>query len=297
MSAHPEDVVTTRDRPVRRSDPDVTVMLPVYVGTPAAQLDLALRSIEDQTLQPVSVLVIVDGDLAAAQRTVLADARARLPSLRVLEPGKVGLTGALNSGLAAAGTTWVARMDADDVAEPERLARQMAVARSGEYDVIGSALREFEDDPLRPGRLRAVPESHEAIVAALPRLNPINHPTALLRRSAVLGAGGYPTLEGMEDYLLWARMAVKGARFHNVPDALVRYRVDDSSLRRRASRDAIRAEWTLQRELAALGLVSLPRRVANLLTRVGFRMLPPPLMRLAYRLVRAMLAGGRHAGR
>ena len=94
----------------------------------------------------------------------------------------------------------------------------------------------------------------------------------------------------MEDYLLWARLAAGGARFRNQPEVLVRYRVDHESYQRRADPAAIRAEWSLQQHLRRLGLVGPGRSAVNLVVRVGFRLLPPILMRPAYAVVRSTLA-------
>ena len=135
-----------------------------------------------------------------------------------------------------------------------------------------------------------MPEHHDDIVAAIGRLNPVNHPTVMMRRSAVVDVGGYQPLSGMEDYLLWARLAASGARFHNLPEPLVRYRVDHESYQRRADPAAIRAEWVLQRHLRHLGLVGPMRSATNLVVRVAFRLLPPFLMRPAYAVVRSTLA-------
>jgi glycosyltransferase involved in cell wall biosynthesis len=273
---------------------DVCVLMPVYAGTPAAHLALALESIARQTVAPDSVLLIQDGDLHDDHQTVIDVASRRMQALRVLRPGRVGLVAALNAGLAA---TWVARMDADDVAEPCRLERQLRAAALAGVDVIGSAMTEFEGDPDVLGAVRDVPRSHDDIVAALPRLNPVNHPTVMFRRSTVLDVGGYQPIAGMEDYLLWARLVAAGVRFHNLPDSLVRYRVDHQSYQRRADPRTIRAEWTLQQHLRGLGLVGPVRSVTHLLVRVGFRLLPPFAMRPAYAVVRAVLTRRSSAAR
>jgi cellulose synthase/poly-beta-1,6-N-acetylglucosamine synthase-like glycosyltransferase len=271
---------------------DVSVLMPVYAGTEARHLDQALRSLARQSAVAGRVLLIQDGDLTAEHQRVIEAAGRSLPALRVLRPGPVGLVGALNAGLAAAESTWVMRMDADDVAEHDRLAAQLAAAAESRVDVVGAAMREFRDDETVLGPTRHVPETHDDIVRALARLNPINHPTVLLRRDAVIEAGGYVPIAGMEDYHLWARMAAGGARFRNLPQPLVRYRVDADSYKRRADPAAIRAEWRMQQHLVRLGLVRRPRALLNLVVRVTFRLLPPFLMRPAYSIVRATLGRG-----
>ena len=281
------DPVATHEQPALAAD--VCVLMPVHVGTPAAHLALALSSIGAQTVAPGCVLLVQDGELEADHEDVISAASARMPALRVVRPGAVGLVGALTAGLACTDATWIARMDADDVAEPQRLERQLGVTCE-HVDVIGSAMVEFDVDPERLGPVRSMPQTHGDIVAALRRVNPVNHPTVMMRRSVIDAVGGYAPLSGMEDYLLWARLAAAGARFHNLPEPLVRYRVDHESYQRRADPAAIKAEWVLQRHLRHLGLAGPMRSATNLVMRVAFRLLPPVLMRPAYAVVRSTLA-------
>ncbi|QBR94189.1 glycosyltransferase [Nocardioides euryhalodurans] len=275
---------------------DICILMPVHRNTSAAHLRGALDSLRHQTLRAGEILVVRDGPLTPAHDVVLDEERALAPELVVLEPGSVGLVGALNAGLAHTTAAWVARMDADDVADPRRIELQALAAREGTAGVIGSAMLEFEEDPGTATARRDMPLDHDEIVRKLRSVNPVNHPTVLMCRQDVVSAGGYLPLAGMEDYYLWARLAAAGTRFHNLPQPLVHYRVDEASYRRRADREAIRAEWHLQRHLRRLGLVGPARSATNLVLRVSFRLLPPRLMRPAYDVVRSVLAGSNRAG-
>jgi glycosyltransferase involved in cell wall biosynthesis len=274
---------------------DICVVMPIHCETSAEHLRLALESLSNQTMPAGEVILVEDGPLTQAHRSVIGSAAAEMPALRVVSLDRVGLVEALNTGLAHARAPWVARMDADDVADPDRLRLQASAASEGTAEVIGTAMLEFTDDPGDASTLRRVPEDHDTILRRLRTLNPINHPTVLMRREVVVRAGGYLPLAGLEDYFLWVRLAVEGIRFRNLPDPLVHYRLDDATYRRRADRAAIRAEWHLQRHLRQLGLVGPVRSAANLVVRVGFRLLPPRGMRRAYRVVHAVVGGTGHA--
>ena len=113
--------------------------------------------------------------------------------------------------------------------------------------------------------------------------NPINHPTAFYRRQEALDVGGYSELRYMQDYDLFARMLVHGARFANMPDAVVAFRADERMYARRRSRDMTACERALQDNLRSYGLISTPRMWVNLGMRQGFRRLPGPLLRSAHR--------------
>ena len=266
--------------------PPVTVVLPVYAGADEAHLLLALASVIDQTVPAAEILVVEDGPLRRTQLAVLDDLEAATPAMRrVRLDENAGVAVAVQAGVEAASSPWIARMDADDIAVPHRLEAQLDAIATGGYDVVGAAMTEFDGDPANVVGVRRMPEEHAAIAAFLKRANPVNHPTVLFRRDLALEVGGYRPLPHLEDYDLWARMLVGGATFHNLPEPLLLFRSGDSMLARRRQRGVFRAEVTLQRNLHDYGLISRPRMAANLAARTVFRALPRPLMRRAYRLL------------
>src|SRR5690606_10954749 len=90
-------------------------------------------------------------------------------------------------------------------------------------------------DRIPPGHgpLRQRPTTHEEIVRYLPRHSPFHHPTVVMRREDALAVGGYRDLPLLEDYWLWERMMLGGARMANDPAVLVDYRVDEALFARR----------------------------------------------------------------
>jgi hypothetical protein len=192
---------------------------------------------------------------------------------------------ALQAGIEATKCVWVARMDSDDIALPTRLAVQVQGLQDEGCDVLGTAVAEFVDDPGMVSGVRRLPEQHGAIARAMRTRNPINHPSVMFRRQLALDAGGYRDLPGLEDYDLWARMLVAGARFHNLPDVHLHFRAGPSMLGRRRARAVAVAEIKLQRNLRTYGLIGPGRALLNLMLRSGFRLLPRPLMSRAYSLL------------
>lgn len=269
-----------------RDTPRLAVVLPVYAGADAEHLRLALVSVIDQTVPPAEIVVVEDGPLRTAQRAVLDDLGATTDAMRrVRLDENAGVAVAVQAGVESAASPWIARMDADDIAVPHRFAAQLDAIATGAYDVVGAAMTEFEGDPGNVVGIRRLPEEHAAIARFLKRANPVNHPTVVFRRDLAMEVGGYRPLAHLEDYDLWARMLVGGARFHNLPEPLLLFRSGDSMLARRRQRGVFRAEVTLQRNLHDYGLISRPRMAANLVARTAFRALPRSLMRRAYRRI------------
>lgn len=184
--------------------PSFSVLLPVYAGVDPAHLRRALDSVVDQTAPPDQVVVVADGPLPEALEAVIegfgADYGRLLTLVRLAENRGAGA--AFEAGLSRCRHDIVARMDADDVSLPHRFARQLAVLQQG-YDVVGSSLTEFAGDEGTVVGVRRMPTTHEGILRYARFNNPINTPSAMLRRSAVVQAGGSIEIKLVEDYDLF----------------------------------------------------------------------------------------------
>ena len=260
-----------------------SVVMAVYYKIEPEHFRRALESMVSQTLPPDELIVVEDGALGPELHAVLDEfSKSQVPLVRVALPENRGSAIAAQAGVEVARYPWIVRMDADDIALPDRLDRQMGVVRGGDVDVVGSAMLEFDGDESRVVGTRVLPEQHEAI-ARYARINsPVNNPTAVIRRSALNDAGGYRPVHLMEDYDLFARLLAKGARFYNIAEPLLLFRAGDAMFRRRTTKGMLRAERTMQRNLVRYGLVSRPRAAANIVIRSLFRALPASLLKRAY---------------
>jgi GT2 family glycosyltransferase len=277
----------------RLDDPRFSVLLPVYAGDDAAFFERGFRSVtQEQTLRPEEVVVVRDGPVGPELAALLD----RLPQLTdvpvtvVPLPVNGGLANALEAGLRACKFEIVARADADDVSLPDRFAVQVPLV-ADRYDIVGSAIREFETDEERAGMVRVPPLQSGDIAAFARFLDPFNHPSVVFRRSAVAAAGGYEHLDLMEDYLLFARMIAAGARCHNVPEPLVLYRVGAGAYARRGGTRLLRSELRLQRTLHAEGFLSGVQATRNIALRAGYRLVPQRARRAAYRILTVRRGG------
>lgn len=204
--------------------PTVSVLLPVRNG--AAFLRAACDSVLAQQGVTLELLVVDDGSTDATPEILRALAE---PRLRVIRQAGQGLTGqglvaALNRGLAEARAPLVARLDADDLALPRRLALQAAhLAAHPRIVVLGSAWQVI-DAAGRPHGVAHPPCDAAAVRDELGRRNCLAHPAVMFRRDAVLAAGGYrAAFEGAEDYDLWLRLSERHD-LENLPQPLLAYR-------------------------------------------------------------------------
>ena len=263
----------------------LSLLLPVWRRDRPDHLVAAFRSsVDQQTRRPDHVVVVRDGPVAPELSAAIAELAATSPvPVDVLELERnVGLGPALDAGLRACRYDVVARMDADDLSLPHRFAVQMPLIEAG-AELVGAGLLEFgagADDVV--GR-RVPPTDPDDIRARARFADPFNHPTVVYRRRCVQAVGGYGEFALMEDYLLWAKMIMAGARVANVAEPLVLYRVGAGAYRRRGGLAQLRTELGLQRRLRTLGFTTPGQYVRNVAVRGGYRLVPEAARRLAYR--------------
>jgi glycosyltransferase involved in cell wall biosynthesis len=221
--------------------------MPVRNG--ARWLRQAVDSVLNQEFRDFELVIIDDG---SDDDTVgLLDRCARDDRVRVLRQPPQGIAAALNRGIAAARAPCLARLDADDVARPDRLARQLGfLERHDRVDLVGSAAQVIDEVGTVIGCV-APPTDSGKLARHLRRGNPIVHSSIMMRADAVRRVGGYRNAFGAaEDYDLWLRMA-ENAGIANLPERLVALRRHDASVSRR---NAVRQAFSVrlaQRSAAA----------------------------------------------
>ena len=219
--------------------PTVSVLLPVFNGE--RYLRAALDSVLSQTYADFELLVLDDG---STDRTPhIARSCARLdPRVRVYSRENRGLVATLNELLGLARGEFIARMDADDICLPDRLARQVAHLRAHPRVVCVGGDHELIDER---GRLlttvRTLERDAEIQQQALRGHGSICHPSAMIRRDALQHIGGYRAeFYPAEDLDLWLRLGEIG-ELANLRGAVLRYRLHTQSISESAAQGRQRA--------------------------------------------------------
>ena len=267
-------------------DPGVAVLLPFRDA--AETLGPCLDSILGQTFGDFELLAV--DDHGADRSTEILHACAD-PRIRILpNPGR-GLVDALNAGLRAARAPLVARMDADDLMHPERLALQRRhFSRRGDLCLSATRVELFPVEQVRAG-YREYVSWQNALLGAddigeeIYIESPFAHPSVMYRRDAVLALGGYRQGDFPEDYDLWLRMHRAGLAMEKLPRVLLRWRESPQRLSRRhpayrrAAFDRLRARFLAPalaprlaegRNLVYWGAGRRTRKRARLLIEKGF---------------------------
>lgn len=201
--------------------PRVSVLMGVYNAE--RYLREALDSLLEQSFEDFEVVLVDDG---STDRSAEILGGYDDPRLRMLANGEnLGHPRSLNIALEAARGPLIARLDADDVAEPERLERQVAeMDRRPELDVLGTWTTEIDEHGAEIGGF-SYPPSETLIRWGLARTNVVYHPTVIMRRSMLERVGGYrPEIDCADDYDLFTRILEVGGRIGILPERLIRYR-------------------------------------------------------------------------
>lgn len=205
--------------------PAVSVVMSVYNGE--VLLAEAVDSILAQTFGDFEFVIIDDG---STDRTpeILSQYAKRDTRVRVFPQQNIGRAESLNRGTDIAAAPLIARMDADDVSFPYRFQRQLEFMNARpEVGLLGGAVDIVTPDGRKLG-MHQPPVDDAALRAALLHYNPFRHPTLIMRKEAVVAAGGYrKALLDTDDYDLILRVAER-TQMANLPQPILSYRVHPS---------------------------------------------------------------------
>ena len=207
--------------------PSISVLMPCYNA--ASTLDEAVVSILDQTFTDLELIAVDDGSTDDTLRRLQSWAQQDRRVV-VLPRSHGGLVDALQAGLSACRAPLVARMDADDRSSTDRLGRQFAALEAHpEVAVVGCLVEGSPSQDVRQGLQMYIEwlnglVTPEAIAREIFVESPLAHPSVVMRRSWLERVGGYQDRGWPEDYDLWLRLHLAGARFAKVPEVLLGWR-------------------------------------------------------------------------
>ena len=203
--------------------PDVSVLLPFRDA--AETLAEALDSILAESDVRLEVLAVDDGSTDGSA----AIARRFGAPVRVLEGGGRGIAHALELARGQARAPFLARMDADDVGLPGRLAAQLdLLTRAPELAVVGGRVEAFGEG-VGEGWLRYVAWQNGLLTAAEHLRDrfveaTLCHPSTMLRAAALVSVGGWRDGGFAEDWDLWLRLHAAGFGLAKVERTVLRWR-------------------------------------------------------------------------
>lgn len=228
--------------------PKVSILMSVFNAQ--RYLEQATKSILNQSLSDFEFIIIDDASTDKSLAIIKSFKDKRIKILR--NKKRLGLTVSLNKGLRKAKGEFIARMDADDISNKNRLKIQFNYLKNHpEVVFCGSWVTLINQSDKKIGE-KKYPTEYKEIQRAIMAGNPFIHPTVMMRRSILKKVGFYDeNLNGAEDYDLFLRIA-KNHQAVNLPYFLLKYRINPYGVSyrqyKKTERQALRARWKAIRE-------------------------------------------------
>lgn len=203
----------------------VSVLMSAYNSE--IYIEDSVRSILNQRNVNLELLIVNDGSTDSTYE-IIKKLTAEDNRVRIINQDNAGLPLALNKAIIESKGNFLARMDADDIAFPERLWQQLKYLNEHpEIDIVASYVEAFGDGR---NRIWKFPTKKEDCDVALLFFNPLPHPAVMFRRSVIEKTGFYNTdFEYDQDYELWARASSNHA-IANIGLPLLKYRIHKNQM-------------------------------------------------------------------
>ncbi len=236
----------------------------------------SLDSVFNQTLKPSEIILVEDGPLTPVLDAIVEEYKSLHPEIKVVAlPENGGLGKALNEGLKHCSYELVARMDTDDMSYPDRFEKQVGIfMKYPQVEAVSAWIEEFDSDTGEKIAERKLPEFPYQIYRYGKKRCPVNHPVVMFKRKTVMFAGGYMPFPLFEDYYLWVRMLMNGAKFYNVQESLLHFRTSPDMYRRRGGLRHALNEVRFQNTIRKMGYIGIPLFLFNIFVRFFTRIVP-----------------------
>lgn len=268
--------------------PPFSVLLSVYKKENANFLDVALLSLENQTILPSEVILVKDGELTKElEDTIQKHVSSNIIHYVIIALKKNnGLAAALSIGTKYVSTNWIARMDSDDYSAPDRFEKQLnAILENPQLAIIGGQVAEFANDIGNIVGYRRVPLKKELIYDFIKWRNPFNHPTVMINKAKLELVGGYLSFGNLEDYYLWSRMIAKRLPMQNLDDMLTFMRVDEGMYSRRGNFSNVKYFYRLRKFLKDNTLISYKDEIIGDIVMTANIVMPNQLRKIIYQRI------------
>lgn len=261
-----------------------SVLMSVYYKENPKYLKDAIESVLNQTVKADEIVIIKDGKLTVELDMILEEYTNKYKGLfKIIEfKSNRGLGVALREGVLSCSNEIIARMDTDDIARKDRFEKQLKILKDKNLDIVGSNIAEFDGEITNVISNRTVPENSKDIKLFSKKRNPFNHMTVMYRKDAVLKAGNYEEFLWFEDYNLWVRMFMAGAKAYNIQENLVNARTGREMFARRGGFKYIKQEVNMQNFMLRKKYISYKEYIVNLFERMMVRVMPNKLRGIIY---------------
>jgi len=200
--------------------PKLSVAMSVYNGEEFLKETIA--SILNQTFANFEFIIIDDGSTDKSKSIIESFNDQRI---KLISRENKGLTSSLNEGISLSQGEYIARMDADDIAHPQKFEKQIAFLDKNPEICLGGTWAKMIDKNNNEIGDYKTPISSKEIRKEVFWHNPFIHSSVMIRKKVLKDLGGYnEKYKTAQDYELWSRLVPK-YQTANLPEFLLKYRL------------------------------------------------------------------------
>lgn len=264
-----------------------SVLIPIYNGESEKNFKECLESIINQTLKPDEILIVKDGIFSEKLEKLICDFQSENNFIEIntyqLEKNEgVGIASSIGTTLCK--YNYIARIDSDDIAIPDRFEKQIKyLEQHQDIDILGGFIDEYDENLNKKISTRKVPLEDILIKKQLKSRCPFNHSTVIYKKDKIISVGNYSNKRIMEDYDLWIRCSKNNLKMHNLKDVLVKNRTGDTMYKKRSGKNYVKTIIEIENELYNLGMISNLRRIYNIILRSVVAMIPLKFRKIIYK--------------
>jgi glycosyltransferase involved in cell wall biosynthesis len=230
---------------------DLSVLISIYDGIKINLLKKSFESIYKQTILPKEIILVLDGVKRNEITKYVKNLKKKKIKIKVIKNKKnIGITGSYNKAIKYCKTELIVIQDSDDFSRKDRFQMQLDHFKKNKHlSLVGSSVKEkYKKKNYIKNAFKNGLDVNKIILFR----NPINHPTVMYKRKAIIESGMYKNCYRMEDYHLWIRFLHKKLIFFSIQKPLVSSEVNDDFFKRRSDLKIILSELKIQLLLSRL---------------------------------------------
>lgn len=206
----------------------ISVLMPVF-NTEESWLRASVESILKQSFSDFEYIIVLDGPTDGSD-VVVKEYAEKDSRIRIIEnESNIGIVESLNRGLQEAKSEYIARMDSDDIAYPDRFEKQLKHIEEEKLGITGSGIRFIDENGRHIPETSVIIDS-ETLPKVLKHANCVMHPTWMIRKDVYDKLKGYRNIKFCEDYDFLLRAVKAGIKMDVQADVLLEYRVSPEGI-------------------------------------------------------------------
>ena len=212
-------------------NPKISIVMSTY-NESEKELKEAIDSMLNQTMGDFEFIIVIDNPNNDRHKEILSNYEKKDERIKILcNDSNIGLAKSLNIGIDFAKGKYIARMDADDISEPNRLEKELDFLENNtDIDILSTNKIDIDEFGNVVNIASSLPTNDKKIKRILKVTSVITHSAAVFKKEKIEKIGKYRPFFASQDYDLWLRASYYGLKFAIIDEPLIKYRVRQNNI-------------------------------------------------------------------